>query len=255
MQVRAPIGRGSREGRIDPIVAMRRNQFMALTNPVERLGVALLTLATVFCVSSAPASAGTTPGRIEFQVMREGHPFGRQNVTVFQTAGGLVAETSADLRAALGPLTLFSYTQRCRELWRDGSMSDLRCLTVQNGRRKTVSSETRANALRVTGASGGITDFSAGTLPTSWWTRPPLNVHEMINTETGERLPVRVTRVGRETVETSSGRISADHIRVQGTLTVDLWYDDAGHWVGCAFTASGQHMTYRLLTPPSGAPS
>ena len=33
------------------------------------------------------------------------------------------------------------------------------------------------------------------------------------------------------------------------------WYDDAGHWVSCAFTASGQHMTYRLLTPISEGPA
>ena len=37
--------------------------------------------------------------------------------------------------------------------------------------------------------------------------------------------------------------------------TAPQGYDDAGHWVGCAFTTQGQHMTYRLLTPPSQAPS
>jgi hypothetical protein len=77
----------------------------------------------------------------------------------------------------------------------------------------------------------------------------------MINSETGARLPVRVSLIGRETIIANGQRIAADHLRVEGTVAVDLWYDDAGHWLGCAFTIQGQHITFRLLTPPASAPS
>jgi hypothetical protein len=77
----------------------------------------------------------------------------------------------------------------------------------------------------------------------------------MITSETGARLPVQIRFVGRELIVVNGQRIAADHLRVEGTVSVDLWYDDGGHWVSCAFTMQGQHMTYRLLTSPLDAPS
>ncbi|MFZ2031401.1 MAG: DUF6134 family protein [Vitreimonas sp.] len=203
---------------------------------------------------SAPALAATSPGHVQFEVMREGHSFGRQSVTVSVRNGELLADTNATLHAGLGPLTLFSYAQRCSESWRDGALTSLQCSTRQNGHAKSVQGRLADGSLRMNGTAGAIV-FSPSTLPTSWWTRPPLSTREMINSETGARLPVRVTMIGRETIIANGVRIAADHIRVQGTLAVDLWYDDQGHWVGCAFVAQGQHMTYRLLTAPSQGPS
>jgi len=203
---------------------------------------------------SAHAEAGTLPGRIEFAVLREGQPFGRQSVVVSEEGGALVAETSADLRAGLGPLTFFHYVQHCTEHWRDGALTSLSCVTGQNGRHKHIAGGLMDGVLRMQGSSGALV-MPQETLPTSWWTRPPLATQQMVNTDTGARLPVRVAMVGREILTIGGVRLAADHIRVQGTLTVDLWYDAAGHWVNCAFIAEGQHMTYRLLTAPSQAPS
>jgi hypothetical protein len=208
----------------------------------------------LFLTLSTPAFAATEPGHVQFEVMREGHSFGRQGVTVSMRNGELVAETSATLHAGLGPVTLFTYTQRCSESWRAGALTSLQCATRQNGHAKTVQGRLADGSLRMNGTAGSIV-FSPDTLPTSWWTRPPLSTREMINSETGARLPVRVTMIGRETIVANGVRIPADHIRVQGTLAVDLWYDDEGHWVGCAFTAQGQRMTYRLLTSPAQGPS
>jgi hypothetical protein len=184
----------------------------------------------------------------------EGRPFGRQSVVVTAQDGGLDVRTDAALRASLGPLTLFSYTQDCTVTWRGGALTGLRCETRQNGRTKSVEGDLAAGMLRMRGITGSVA-FSPATLPTSWWTRPPLSTREMINTETGARLPVRVALIGREIIVANGERMQADHIRVIGTLSVDLWYDAQGHWVSCAFVAQGQHMTYRLMTPPSAGPS
>ncbi len=218
--------------------------------PFQLSVFAALALVTI----AQPAAAGERPGRIEFEILRGGQPFGRQVINVTRTNGGVVAETSADLRANLGPMTVFRYSQRCRETWRDGALVGLNCTTRQNGRTKTAAAELSGERIAVTGTAGA-SEFAAHILPTSWWTRPPLTTREMINTETGARLPVRITLIGRETIEVGGQSIAADHIRVQGTLTVDLWYDDQGRWVSCAFSMSGQHMTYRLLTPRSNGPA
>jgi len=64
-----------------------------------------------------------------------------------------------------------------------------------------------------------------------------------------------VTDMGRESFDVGGTQIQAQRIRVQGTLTVDLWYDTSGRWVGCSFTARGQNVTYRLASPRTSAPA
>lgn len=209
---------------------------------------ALLSLA--FVSISAPAfAAPSAPGRLEFEVLRQGQPFGRHTVTVSEVNGALVAESQARLRATLGPVAVFRYEQTCRETWRDGALQDLACTTQRNNRRTNVVAAPNAGAMRVT-ARGVETAFPLTAMPSNWWSKPPASVREFINTETGTRMPVRITRIGRETYN----GIDAERVRVQGTLTLDLWYDDAGRWVGCVFTTQGQRIEYRLVSPVSQAP-
>lgn len=217
---------------------------------IARATALLVALTGAMAANAEPAS----PGRIDFEVLRGGDHFGEQSVEVTKTANGLVARTSADLRAGFGPLTLFHYQQDCRETWAGGVLAGLDCSTMKNGKRTKVGATPTESGLQVT-AGRSAKGFPANALPTSWWSRPPPGDYSMINTETGEPLPVSVTRIGEETLDIGGAKIRADHIRVSGTLTVDLWYDADGHWVNCAFTASGQHMTYRLKSNPDEAPA
>jgi hypothetical protein len=186
--------------------------------------------------------------------LRNGQPFGQHTVTVSRAGDQLRVRTRAALSVRAGPLTLFHYEQSCDETWQAGQLAGLSCSTLRDGRRTQVRAARAGEQLRVSGAEGEVT-FPLGALPTSWWTKPPTNVSSMINTENGTRLPIRVIDLGREMFETNGGRISADHIRVQGSLTVDLWYDESGRWVGCAFSSHGQRITYRLTTPRADAPA
>ena len=100
---------------------------------------------------AAPALAAAAPGHVEFEVLRDGQSFGRQSAIVSEQDGELIAETRATLHAGLGPITLFSYTQRCSESWRDGALTRLRCATRQNGRAKGVEGRLADGALRMNG--------------------------------------------------------------------------------------------------------
>ena len=114
-----------------------------------------IVLALAFsAVASEPAEAASAAGRIEFEVLREGQPFGSRGVTVTLRDGVLQAETTANLQVQFGPITLFSYTQRCSATWRNGALVTLRCLTLQNGRDENVEGGLNAGALRVAGATG-----------------------------------------------------------------------------------------------------
>lgn len=215
-----------------------------------------LTLAALaaFCLSSAATAAPRDDGRLVFDVTRNGQPFGQHTITVSNAGDSLRAQSRVALRANAGPITVFRLEQTCSETWANGVLSRLNCSTLKDGRRTQVSAELQNGRLRVTGAEGE-NFFPAGVLPTSWWTRPPAGSRTLLNTENGEPMPARVTNMGRETIEVGGQRIQADRIRVQGSITADLWYDAQGRWVGCTFTARGQRVEYRLATPLSAAPA
>jgi hypothetical protein len=215
--------------------------------------LALVAAFALSCISSAIA-APSAPGRLEFEVFRNGQPFGRHTVTVSSQNGGYDVRSQAALRVGAGPLTLFRYDQSCDETWRAGALTRLSCATLREGRRTLVRAEAAGDGLRVSGARGEL-NLPRDIWPTSWWTKPPVGAENLLNTEIGANAPMRVTRIGEETIDVGGQRIRAERIRVQGSLTADLWYDERGRWVGCAFTARGQRVTYRLISPLSAAPA
>lgn len=214
--------------------------------------------ASAACLAAPALAEPKSPGRIEFEVFHDGQPFGRQAVSVTKVDGKLIAESSADLKAKIGPVTIFTYAQTCRETWSGDRLAGLSCSTTKGGKKIAVEGKPEGGAIHVA-STGKRTSakaaFPIDAIPTAWWSKPKLGKYDMINVETGEALPVVVMLVGRETRDIGGKKIEADHIRVSGTLTVDLWYDDAGRWIDCAFKASGQKMTYRLVTPIHEAPA
>jgi hypothetical protein len=222
----------------------------------EEIAMRSLSLAALaaLMLSTAAAAAPSDAGRLVFDVTRNGQPFGQHTITVSDAGDTLRAQSHVALRANAGPITVFRLEQTCSETWSDGVLAGLNCSTLKDGRRIQVRGALQNGQLRVTGADGENT-FPLGAFPTSWWTRPPTGTRTLVDTQTGEPMRVRVTDMGRDSIEVGGQRIAADRIRVQGTLTVDLWYDAQGRWVGCEFTARGQHVQYRLATPLNSAPA
>ncbi|MBL8548334.1 MAG: hypothetical protein JNJ73_00010 [Hyphomonadaceae bacterium] len=212
--------------------------------------------ALIFAIALlAPTSAfaASTPGRVAFDVFRNGQPFGTHVVEVTARDGRLEVASRAELRAGLGPLTVFHYEHVCREAWTGGALVALECSTLRNGKRVRVEARRENGVLKVANGAGEV-QFPASALPTSWWTKPPTSLTSMIDTETGLRRPLRVVDLGRGPIDVGGRRIEAQRIRIEGALAADLWYDDAGRWIGCAFTARGQRIEYRLVSPLQSAP-
>ena len=57
-------------------------------------------------------------------------------------------------------------------------------------------------------------------------------------------MPVTITELGMTNIEVGGRQIEARHIRLEGSLTLELWYDANGEWVRSRFSARGQDITY-----------
>jgi hypothetical protein len=215
------------------------------------LKIALAALAVLAATSTANAAAG--PGRLQFEVLRNGQPFGTHEFVVTNASGVARVEERARLAAKVGPLTVFRYEHDCTATWSNQALTTLGCSTLKDGKRTRISGERQGENFVVQGGRGART-IDAETPPTIFITLDLLDSGAFIDTETGQVRDVQVTRVGSETIEVAGQPVEAQRYRISSSLTMDLWYDSEGRWVKGAFTARGQNIEYRLASPISAAP-
>lgn len=73
-----------------------------------------------------------------------------------------------------------------------------------------------------------------------------LDQNRMLNSETGEILPIAVSLIGDEVIDVGGKPTKARRYRLQSQLALDLWYDDQDQVVRVAFQARGQDIDYRI---------
>jgi hypothetical protein len=183
---------------------------------------------------------------VKFNVLREGKPFGTHTVS-FKTDpdGRLVATTKVSLKAGLGPVTLFRYQLDATETWLNGKLLNVKGNVNDDGKKRSVTATREGDAIAVAGsdykgpAPGDI-------VPASHWNFEQTEVARLLSTEDGEIFDVKVSPLGRQSIQAGGSTIEANHYRLDSALDVDLWYDDEGRWVKLAFEARGQKIEYVL---------
>ena len=197
----------------------------------------------------------TAGEEIVFDVYRDGDKrFGTHALTFSQEGGDLVVSIDIELRAGLGPITVFRYEHQSTERWRDGQLVALQSETLKDGDTYQVSAERNGDSLDVQGEdpdAGPISlELPLSILPSSHWHGYQTGEYDILNTEYGDELDVSVEFVGEDVLEADGERINTRHYRLVSDLTVDLWYDENGRWAGCEFEARGQTIRYVRRADP-----
>jgi hypothetical protein len=185
---------------------------------------------------------------VAFDVVRGGRPLGTHIVRFQQSGDTLQVRTDIDLGVRFGPITVFRYEHDAVETWRDGVLVGFESTTLKDGKNLAVSAQMdgdtwQINAIDMDG------DTIIGELPvslalSSHWNGYDVTAREIFNTETGTGMAVSITDLGTSTIEVMGRQVSTRHIRMEGTLTVDLWYGADGEWLRCEFEARGETVEY-----------
>lgn len=208
--------------------------------------------------ADTPERAETLPGQnrfawtpvdgdvIRFKVLRKGSPFGTHIIRFSgDAATELNVRSQVELKAGLGPITLFKYALDARETWIDGVLVELEGTGNNDGKKMRVSAQQNGETLSITG-----TEFTGevplGILPSSHWNMAQIDTSQMVSTEDGEIIPVASQKVGREEVMIEGQSILADRYLLVSAINLDLWYDDQARLVKLAFETQGQSIVYQL---------
>ncbi|SOD90289.1 DUF6134 family protein [Caenispirillum bisanense] len=216
---------------------------------VRTLAASLLLLSAALPPGAAAAAENPDPlalygPRMQFDVVRDGAVIGRHDVTFTTEGDALVAEARSEMTVTLLGIPVYRFTYASRDVWRDGRLTGLTATTDDDGDRAQVIATRAGDTLLVDGPQGRL-ELPGAVFPTNHWNAAARGTGQVLNTITGGLNAVTMTDAGREVVQTRQGPVEATLWTYRGELTADVWYDDAGRWVGLRFPArDGSTITY-----------
>lgn len=210
----------------------------------------LLGLAGTALTSGASrAWAGLTGAEADrdFAVFRNGDPIGHHRIDMRTEGDRTIVDIDILLEVGLGPLVLYRYHHKNREIWQDGVFQSFESETDDDGDTYRVRAVRQGNEIAIARNRGD--NYATGDLtllPTTYWNPATVDRPRLINTQDGEIAQVRIDRGDWQTVETGAGPVEARRFDVDGDLKLSLWYDRDGHWVKLAFPLKGDSFEYQL---------
>ena len=210
-------------------------------------GIAVLT--SLLFVASTAASSPAAPaagGEWNFRVLLDGKEVGWHRYVVRGDGASTEVESRAPFHVRLLLLNAYSYRHTARERWRGACLDELKARTETNGRVEEVAAVAHDDAVVVDGPSGDAR-LPGCVMSFAYWDPRILRATRLLNSQTGELLPVSVAQRGTERVSVAGRTVAATRHRLSApNLQIDLWYAD-GRWVALeAPTPGGRTLRYEL---------
>lgn len=207
----------------------------------SRLILAVLGLLIGF---SAPGLAAENEVR-EYVIIRDGDEIGRQLTTIKPQEGGYAVTIETDIEVKLAFITLFRFTHRRDETWRDGRLQALAGMTDDDGDEYHLEIVAEGKGYRRT-VNGEVSHFDAETGVATLWSKAVAGSALLLSAVSDQVYRVETRRVGEETLEIPRGTTKVEHYVMSGELERELWYDPAGRLVQMRFERDGSDIVYRL---------
>lgn len=215
-----------------------------------------LLLAMILLVAAGPVSqaqeAAAYGGSRSFAAFRNGERIGTHKLDFQREGNRLVVSTSIDLAVKMMGFTAYRYTHRSREVWAGDELWSLESSTDDDGTQYSVRIARDAKSLVVDRSMPGARDrvreiAPPGTLPSTQWNVRQTSQSALLNSQKGTMEKIRVTPLGRDSVQTATATLEATRYHYEGGIRMDQWFDARNRWVKTIFLApDGSSIEYRL---------
>lgn len=188
----------------------------------------------------------TADGDWQFRVMLDGREIGSHRYTLEPAGAGTLLRSDARFDVKFLFITAYRYDHEAVERWQGGCLQSLTSRTDSNGKRTTVTAIAGEGGLAVARPAGR--ELHPGcVLSFAYWDPRILEADRLLNSQTGELVPVQVIPLGQDSIPVRGTPRTASRYRISGRdLQIDVWYAD-GHWIGLeALTDGGRRLRYEL---------
>jgi hypothetical protein len=221
---------------------------VAAEGRLMRAAVAIVALmvAAASAASTRDPAAPATGREWNFRVLLDGEEVGWHRYVVRADGESTEVESRAQFDVRFLFLNAFRYRHEARERWRGTCLDGLESRTETNGSVEEVAAESEGETLVVARPSGDAR-LPGCVMSFAYWDPRVLGATRLLNSQTGELVPVRVDSRGTERVTVAGRSVPATRHRLSAPeLQIDLWYAD-GRWVALeAPTPGGRVLRYEL---------
>jgi len=217
------------------------------------LGRAIAVLvASGLCLSPANAMNAGSVSEWRFNVSLDGKPIGYHRFELVER--GAERELLSEARFTVKVLffDVYRYVHDNRELWRGGCLAQIEARTDDNGKRNFVQGA-QAVPRFVVSTGQRVTELDSCVRTFAYWNPQILTATHLLNPQTGEYVPVRVVRLGTDTLAIRGAAQAAERYRLIGDsaggerLAIDLWYSPGQEWLALeSSTQDGRRLRYQL---------
>jgi hypothetical protein len=206
--------------------------------------------ASLAVVPAAPALAATgdSARKLKFDVFLDDRAIGYQSFVLASAGGGTRVETRAEFEVKLLRITAFEYDHRNTELWRDGCLQAIDARTDSNGKQYTVSGKAWGAAF-VVATNGGERRLGDCVASFAYWDKSLLLPRrELLNSQTGEYVPVQIDSLGRDRMRIGGREVPVERYSLKGKeIDITLAYEaGSGEWVALdSRLDGGRTLRYR----------
>ena len=220
---------------------------MVIENVVVNGGMRWCLVASATLFLGARAGAAEVETR-DFTVYIDAKKAGDVHMTINRQDDGTTA-VSCDTDVRIGAIfTLYRYSYRGRERWKDGVLQQFESKANDNGKQYSVTATAGADGLHVRVNNVEHT-APANLCLTTYWNQPDAKLANqtipILDADTGRDLQAKVQFVGPEKYGAEGQAVQ--HIRLSGKgVAIDLWYDDAKRLVREEWVEEGHRTVVDL---------
>jgi len=183
-----------------------------------------------------------------FRVYLDESEIGYHRFSLKQVDNRQELKTEASFKVKFLFFTAYQYFHVNSETWMDNCLSRIESRTITNGKNLSVSGFRAPDKFHVE-SNGTPFDVSGCVKTFAYWNADVLNENTLLNSQTGELMPVTIESLPSETFTVLGKEINASKYRLQAEgVDLDLWYSEDRRWLGLESTVKGgRKLRYELI--------
>ena len=207
------------------------------------VGLVMIGLFGLASVSPAPANEGESDiANWDFDVYLNDKKVGKHSFTVSEAGGMKRVQSQANFNVKVLFITAYQYEHSAAERWTDNCLTTVDASTNANGKRIQVSGEQTGGGF-VVESGDNPTQLPQCVMTFAYWNPDFLGESQLLNTQTGEYVDVRVEEVGDEVLEVRGQTVAATRFKLTAyEVDLTLWYSPDNEWLALESIAKGGHI-------------
>jgi Family of unknown function (DUF6134) len=195
------------------------------------------------------AGLTSTAGNRRFSVLYKGHRIGAHTVLYSSESRDTRVNTEIQLKIKMAFFTVFEFSHRSEETWRDGQLLALKSETVEHGETLSVEGEQTPDGFRVVSKGGPFIAPTATLTSNSLWTPAVMEQDTVVDAQHGGIIGVSAQKFSDEDIAIGNRQVRATRYTfITPYLAGNIWYDEDNLWVRGEFERDGSKIQYQLDT-------